>query len=118
MNSLESTFAVRLRELMASKRITPTALAEQVGCSQTAISQMLTRSCRPQKATILKLAEVLDVQAQELWPDIEVIEMLDAVAKFQQTDYAMTEVEAKALSETSNHNRPIIPVKSLPKRLR
>lgn len=118
MNSQEATFAVRLRELMDTKRISQTELAERVGCSQPAISQMLNRNCRPQKKTILKLAEALNVQANDLWPDIEVSEMLDAVAQFQQPDYVMTDAEARALSETSSQNRPKIPVKSLPTRRR
>ena len=91
-------------------------LAERVGCSQPAISQMLNRKSQPQKKTILKLAEALQVQPQELWPDLEVAEMLDAVASFQQEDHVMTEVEAKALRDASERNAPKIPVRSLPRR--
>ena len=79
---------------------------------------MLNRSCRPQKKTILKLAEALNVQARDLWPDIDVAEMLDAVASFQHDDYVMTEAEARALSDTSRRNRPKIQAKSLPIRRR
>ncbi len=118
MNSQEATFAARLKELMETKRVSQQELADRVGCSQPAISQMLNRNCRPQKKTILKLAEALNVQAHDLWPDIEVAEMLDAVASFQQPDYVMTEAEARALSDTSNRNRPKIRAKSLPTRKR
>ena len=52
-------FADRLHELMELKRVTQQELSNRVGCSQPAISQMLNRKCRPQKKTILKLAEVL-----------------------------------------------------------
>lgn len=118
MNTQEATFAHRVRELMETKRISQQELADRVGCSQPAISQMLNRICRPQKKTILKLAEAFNVQAHDLWPDIDVAEMLDAVASFQQDDYVMTEAEALALSDTSQPNRPRIQAKSLPTRRR
>jgi hypothetical protein len=44
------------------------------------------------------------------------MEQIDAVASFQQDDYAMTEAEAQALRDPSRRNRPTIPVRSLPKR--
>jgi transcriptional regulator with XRE-family HTH domain len=118
MDTQEATFAQRLREVMEAKRISQLELADRVGCSQPAISQMLNRNCRPQKKTILKLAEALNVQACDLWPDIDVAEMLDAVASFQQDDYVMTDAEARALSDTSRPNRPKIQAKSLPTRRR
>jgi transcriptional regulator with XRE-family HTH domain len=118
MNTQEATFAHRVRELMETKRISQQELADRVGCSQPAISQMLNRSCRPQKKTILKIAEALQVQARDLWPDIDVAEMLDAVASFQQSDYVMTEAEALAISDTSRTTRPRIQAKLLPTRRR
>ena len=116
MNAQEAKFAQRLRELMEAKRISQQELADRVSCSQPAISQMLNRMCRPQKKTILKLAEALNVQARELWPDIDVADMLDAVASFQQDDYVMTDAEARSLADTSKKNRPKVWAKSLPKR--
>ncbi len=118
MNTQEATFAQRVRELLEMKRISQQELADRVGCSQPAISQMLNRSCRPQKKTILRVAEALNVQARDLWPDIDVAEMLDAVASFQHDDYVMTKAEARALSDTSRPNRPKIQAKSLPTRRR
>ena len=118
MNTQEATFADRVRELMETKRISQQELAARAGCSQPAISQMLNRTCRPQKKTILKLAEALNVQARDLWPDIDVAEMLDAVASFQRDDYVMKEAEARALSDTSRPNRPKIQAKALPTRRR
>ena len=118
MDCQEAAFADRLRELMTVKCVTQQELSNRVGCSQPAISQMLNRKCRPQKKTILKLAEALQVQPQELWPDLEVADMLDAVADFQQDDHVMTEAEAKALRDTANRNIPKIPVRSLPARQR
>ena len=99
MDCQETAFADRLHELMELKRVTQQELSNRVGCSQPAISQMLNRKCRPQKKTILKLAEALQVQPQELWPDIEVAEMLDAVASFEQEDHVMTDAEANALGD-------------------
>ena len=118
MNTQEATFAIRLRELMDARRLSQQELASRVGCSQPAISQMLTRSCRPQRKTILKLAEALKVDARDLWPDLEVADMLDAVTSFQQDDYVMTDAEAEALRDTSTKNLPALPVRSLPKRRR
>lgn len=114
----EAIFATRLREVMQAKRISQQELAERIGVSQPAISQMLNRSCRPQKKTILKLAEALSVPASDLWPDIEVAEMLDAVASFERDDYVMTQAEAEALSDPPRKNRPQIPAKQLPTRRR
>ena len=116
MNAQEETFAQRLRELMEAKQVSQQELAERVGCSQPAISQMLTRMCRPQKRTILRLAEALKVHPRELWPDIDVADMLDAVASFQQDDYTMTPAEAFALADTAKKNRPKVQAKSLPTR--
>ncbi len=116
MNAQEETFAQRLRELMDAKQISQLELAERVGCSQPAISQMLSRTCRPQKRTILRLAEALNVHPRELWPDINVADMLDAVASFQLDDYTMTAAEASALAGKANKNRPKVRAKSLPAR--
>jgi transcriptional regulator with XRE-family HTH domain len=112
----QETFARRLRELMEAKRISQQELADRVGCSQPAVSQMLRRECRPQKKTILKLAEALNVPARELWPDLDVADMLDAVASFQQDDYVMTDAEARALADKSNKNRAKVRAKRLPTR--
>jgi transcriptional regulator with XRE-family HTH domain len=118
MNTQEAAFAQRLRELMQAKRISQQELADRAQCSQPAISQMLNRACRPQKKTILKLAEALNVQACDLWPDIDVSDALDAVASFQQPGYVMTPEEAQALADTSTRNPPKIRAKSLPSRPR
>lgn len=93
-------------------------LADRAHCSQPAISQMLNRACRPQKKTILKLAEALNVEARDLWPDIDMVEALDAVAGFQQPDYVMTPAEALSLADASKRNPPKLRAKSLPTRRR
>ncbi len=119
MNSQQEFFAQRLRAILDSKRISQLELARRMGCTQPAISQLLDRlpHCRPQKRTIHKLAEALAVPPQELWPDLDTAEMLDAVARFQQDDCAMTEAEAAALRAPSKSKARLKP-KPLPPRPR
>lgn len=112
--SHEEMFSQRLHEVMQAKGISQQELAAGVGCSQPAISQLLSRKSRPQKKTILKLAEALGIKPTDLWPDLETAELLDAVASFQQDDYEMTEAEAQSLRDTVHPNRPKIAAKSLP----
>ncbi len=116
MDAQEESFARRLRDLMEAKHLSQQELAERAGCSQPAVSQMLRRRCRPQRRTVLRLAEALNVHPRELWPDIEVADLLDAVAGFQQDGYMMTPAEARALGDAAPRNRPTVPVKSLPPR--
>lgn len=118
VDSQETAFADRLRDLMALKCVTQEGLARRIGCSQPAISQMLNRKCRPQKTTILKLADALHVAPRELWPDIEVADLLDAAAAFAEEGRPMTEAEARALRDGSKRNSPKIPVRALPSRRR
>ncbi len=116
MDAQEETFARRLRDVMTAKQISQRELADRVGCSQPAVSQMLNRMCRPQKKTILRLAEALAVHPRDLWPDIDVTDMLAAAAAFQQDDYVMTAAEAAAFADTAKKNRPTVQAKSLPAR--
>ncbi len=117
-DSQEAAFADRLRELMAIKCITQEELSRRAGCTQPAVSQMLGRKCRPQKKTILKLADALGVPPRDLWPDIEVAETLDAVADFAEDGRNMSEAEGEALRSTSTRNAPKIAVRPLPTRSR
>jgi lambda repressor-like predicted transcriptional regulator len=64
----EETFAARLRDAMAKAGITQEELAKKIGVGQPAISNMLKRQCRPQRQTVLRLAEGLGVAPSELWP--------------------------------------------------
>jgi len=68
MDQEEKTFADNLGRIMQERGLTQQKLAERMGIGQSAISNMLTRSCRPQKRTIARLAEALDVEPQNLWP--------------------------------------------------
>jgi len=72
---------------------------------------MLNRLVSASEKTILKLAEALNLPARELWPDIVVADMLDAVASFQQDDYVITDAEARAFADTSKKNRPEVQAK-------
>jgi lambda repressor-like predicted transcriptional regulator len=69
MDRQEETFADRVTHLMNQLGLTQTALAEKVGLRQSAISMILSRQCRPQRRTVRKLAEALQVSPTELWPD-------------------------------------------------
>jgi predicted XRE-type DNA-binding protein len=71
MNREEETFAARLRSVMESQEISQEQLAEKLKIGQPAISNMLNRQCRPQRRTVLRLAEALGVTAEELWPGIK-----------------------------------------------
>ena len=113
MDDQEAQFAERLRKLMKDKCITQKQLAKSVGCSQPAISQMLNRKCRPQRKTLEKMAIALNVDVKELWPDVEVVDLLDAVAEFGNNNYVMTEAEAAALKNT-DRPKPKSKGKTLP----
>jgi transcriptional regulator with XRE-family HTH domain len=99
LDTQEAKFADRLKELMKAKAITQLQLATRVGCSQPAISQMLNRQCRPQRSTILNLAAALDVEAHELWPNLDVTDVLDTVAAVQE-ESEMSAGEADAIRRT------------------
>lgn len=116
-DSQEAAFAETLRELMKSRGITQAELASRVGCSQPAISQMLKRQCRPQKATILKLASALGVDARELWPDLDVTDILDTIAAVQQ-DETMSDAEADVVRRALERPATDAPAAPLPKRKR
>jgi len=68
MDLEEKIFAERLASIMEKKGLTQAELAAKIGVGQPAISNMLSRQCRPQKRTIQRLAEALNVKAEELWP--------------------------------------------------
>ncbi|HVS39448.1 MAG TPA: helix-turn-helix transcriptional regulator [Gemmataceae bacterium] len=67
MDEEESVFAQRLRELMTAKGWTQAELAAKVGLGQPAISMMLNRTCRPQRKTVLRFAQALEVPPEALW---------------------------------------------------
>jgi plasmid maintenance system antidote protein VapI len=71
MDREEATFAERLREAMERRSVTQLDLAKRIGVTQPAISMMLQRECRPQRRTVVKLAEALGISPQDLWPGFQ-----------------------------------------------
>jgi hypothetical protein len=59
------------------------------------------------------MAIALNVDVKELWPDVEVVDLLDAVAEFGSDNYVMTEAEAAALRDT-DRPKPKSKGKALP----
>ena len=57
LHAQESSFADRLSKLLMEKNITQEELADRIGCTQSAISKMLTRNARPRWRTICNLPE-------------------------------------------------------------
>jgi transcriptional regulator with XRE-family HTH domain len=112
--SQQSVFYEKLEILLNSKRLTQSELAARLGMSQPAISQMLTRKCRPQRATILRIAAALEVDPQELWPDLEVARALDSVASVQE-DQQLTIPEAEAIKRVLKGKPAKAPARPLPK---
>jgi len=51
--------------------MTQEALAAKLGVGQPAISNMLNRQCRPQRRTVLRLAQALGISPEELWPGFQ-----------------------------------------------
>ncbi|MBX3405018.1 MAG: helix-turn-helix transcriptional regulator [Phycisphaeraceae bacterium] len=64
----EATFATQLSSLMEKQGMSQVELAKATGVNQSAISMMLSRTCRPQRRTVEKLAKALGVDAAVLWP--------------------------------------------------
>jgi transcriptional regulator with XRE-family HTH domain len=117
LDSQEAAFARKLMELMKARALTQAELASRIGRSQPAISQMLKRQCRPQRTTIINLAAALDVDARELWPNLDVTDILDTVAAVQE-DGEMTNAEADALRRTLDKPAANAPASPLPSRKR
>ena len=68
MDEEEAVFAQQVQKLMAAKGLTQAELASKVGLGQPAISMMLNRTCRPQRKTVERFAQALEVPPEELWP--------------------------------------------------
>jgi transcriptional regulator with XRE-family HTH domain len=115
VESQEEQFARKLWASMKAKGLTQVELASRSDCTQPAISQMLSRRCRPQKRTILKLAEALGVAPTDLWPDLEVAEILDTVAAVQTDDEQLSPEEAAAIERAMDRKPTGPPGKGLPR---
>jgi transcriptional regulator with XRE-family HTH domain len=115
LESQEAKFAERLKELMKAKSITQSQLASRIGCSQPAISQMLKRQCRPQRSTLLSLAAALDVEPRDLWPNLDVTDILDTIAAVQEGS-EMTAAEADAIRRALEKPATKASARALPSR--
>ena len=71
MDEQEAAFGRRVEALLHEKEMNQSDLAAAIGVSQPAVSMMLSRTCRPQKHTIEKIAHVFDIQPGDLWPAVE-----------------------------------------------
>lgn len=56
----------RLKVVLAEKKKTNKWLAEQLGCAPTTVSKWCTNACQPPMETYLKIANVLEVELDEL----------------------------------------------------
>lgn len=66
----EKSFSDRVQKEMTRQGVTQEQLADVVGVGQSAISNILMRNCRPQRRTVVKIAEALQVSAEYLWPNL------------------------------------------------
>lgn len=114
LDSQESSFWRKVLETLKAKSITQLQLADRLGITQPAVSQMLHRRCRPQRKTIMSLADALGVEPRELWPDLEANDLLDEAAAFQQ-EQPITDAEAAAIDRTLKRDIPNAPARPLPK---
>jgi len=104
-----------LSKLLMEKNITQEELADRIGCTQSAISKMLTRNARPRRTTIFKLSEALKVEPTELWPQLEVAAILDSVADAF-ADAELTPEQATSLEAASLRSPARVKTRELPSR--
>lgn len=64
----QAVFGRRLKEKRVAKKLKQQELAELAGVRQSAISMMENGQCRPQGTTLARLAAVLGVEKNDLWP--------------------------------------------------
>ena len=56
----------RIKVVLAERKRTNKWLAEQLGCAPTTVSKWVTNACQPPMETYIKIANVLDVEINEL----------------------------------------------------
>ena len=115
LDTQEATFAQRLRKILDEKNVTQEELAERIDCTQSAISKMLSRNARPQRKTILKMAQALNVEPTDLWPNLEVAAILDSVSDYF-ADRELTVEQAKAIEAASSRSPVKVKTRDLPSR--
>lgn len=65
-NIMENRDFNRLKVVLAEKKITNKWLAEQLGKDQGTVSKWCTNTCQPDLANLMKIAELLNVDLNEL----------------------------------------------------
>lgn len=65
-NIMENRDLNRLKVVLAEKKITNKWLAEQLGKDQGTVSKWCTNTCQPDLANLMKIAELLNVDLNEL----------------------------------------------------
>lgn len=65
----ETEFYERVQSLMEKNGLSQNDLANRMGVTQPAVSNLLKRQGRPQRRTIVRVAEALNVSPSDLWPD-------------------------------------------------
>ena len=56
----------RLKVVLAEKKRTNKWLAEQLGCAPTTVSKWCTNTCQPDLKTLVRIAQLLEVDMKEL----------------------------------------------------
>lgn len=115
LDSQEATFSERLRKILDEKNVTQEELATRIDCTQSAISKMLSRNARPHRKTILRMAQALNVQPTDLWPNMEVAAILDSVNEFF-VDRELTEEQAMSIEAASSRPPAKVKTRVLPSR--
>ncbi|MCL2701192.1 MAG: helix-turn-helix transcriptional regulator [Phycisphaerae bacterium] len=65
----EKIFARKVKAAMKRRGMTQAQLAKKIGIGQSAVAMLLSRTCRPQKATVGRIAKALDLDPNDLWPE-------------------------------------------------
>ena len=65
----EKIFAWKVKAAMKRRGMTQAQLAKKIGIGQPAVAMLLSRTCRPQKATVGRIAKALDLDPNDLWPE-------------------------------------------------
>lgn len=67
----EDFMNLQLKEIMSARSVTSALLAEKVGISKVAVSNLVTGKSQPSLDTLMKMADVLNVTISELIGETE-----------------------------------------------
>lgn len=68
MKAESISFSKALGELLEQRGMSQDQLAKKIGVSQPAIANMLNRNCKPQRKTVIGIADALSIAPEDLWP--------------------------------------------------